>query len=649
MSEILSIGELLDLGGSASTAGLIPYSALEYSAQKITGISGTAIGGQGGTDSATVSAIASAYAESAASGKLDNSASGTWYPLTGNPSGFLTGVDLTPYAYESSVSSKVDQSAFDNCCSSMSSVVSSLETSVTSMSSVVSGLTGDYAYNSSLSAYQPKSSISAWTGDMSSISSKLDQSAFTAYTATAHPHVYTGVSPMVVDNTADTISLSATSVQLDSSMTAYTSGGSGFIGVNADFNAFVHTADMSGYIPTGESSKYQLTANMTGYIPTSESSKYYSTGNPSSFATTAQLNSGLSGKLDSTAQVVTSTAGSSDYVNKINGSAISARTAEDANRAVSAYVRGSSIQMSTIYDGVVDMQSSKLDVSSQVVSSISTGSAGVLREYVDRINGMYLSANSSYYAQSSYLADKARSAIVDADHDPVVVVPMSAFAIASACYSTSNPSGFIDSASLGFDGSGNISSIDGSAIAGASLVPYTSPSGTIAVDNVNNTLESWNSSLRVDEHVTAASSIPGTASWNIYTGNPSDNLWKGTANEGDTVIFSACNGSNYNLTVSGFGYMVGGGSALVATFNLPANTAGVTAQALINTQYSAFRMSWAGTGYTPYPNEYNGLSGYVMVERPAQTASSTSVYENVLKDSMWNSLTAWATSQGWTP
>lgn len=192
-----------------------------------------------------------------------------------------------------------------------------------------------------------------------------------------------------------------------------------------------------------------------------------------------------------------------------------------------------------------------------------------------------------------------------------------------------------------------ITAINGSALASNM---YTSPSGTIAVDNVNSTLESWNSSLRVDEHVTAASSIPGTASYSIYSGNPYTNLWTGTAIEGDTVIFSAYNGSNgYNLTASGFGYMVGGGTSRLTTFNLPANAGAVTASALIGSQYSAFRMSWMGNGWTPDPNQYNNLSGNVLVERPAQTASSTSVYENVLKDSMWQSLTAWAASQGWTP
>ncbi len=84
-----SIGEL------AWASALPTYS---YDAEdKISGINGSAIaGGAGGVDSATVSAIASSYAESAASGKLDASASSSFY-TTANESGFLTGVDLSPY------------------------------------------------------------------------------------------------------------------------------------------------------------------------------------------------------------------------------------------------------------------------------------------------------------------------------------------------------------------------------------------------------------------------------------------------------------------------------------------------------------------------------------------------------------------------
>jgi hypothetical protein len=113
MNEILSIGELLDLGNSASTAGLIPYSALEYNGSgNISAISGSAIAG--GVESSVVSSIVS-----------------------------------------SMVSSKADQSAVDDCCSAMSAVVSG------KMDASASGNfapSGDYAYNSSLSSYIPQSS-----------------------------------------------------------------------------------------------------------------------------------------------------------------------------------------------------------------------------------------------------------------------------------------------------------------------------------------------------------------------------------------------------------------------------------------------------------------------------------------------------------
>ena len=56
-------------------------------------------------DEAAVSGIASAYAQSAASSKLDTTAfnSGDFYS-TSNPSGFITGVDLTPYQPTSAMS-----------------------------------------------------------------------------------------------------------------------------------------------------------------------------------------------------------------------------------------------------------------------------------------------------------------------------------------------------------------------------------------------------------------------------------------------------------------------------------------------------------------------------------------------------------------
>lgn len=83
-------GEITMYSSTADTVGTGIMSSIRA-------ISAAATGG-GGVDSATVSAIASSYAESAASSKLDTTAfnSGDFYS-TSNPSGFLTGVDLSPY------------------------------------------------------------------------------------------------------------------------------------------------------------------------------------------------------------------------------------------------------------------------------------------------------------------------------------------------------------------------------------------------------------------------------------------------------------------------------------------------------------------------------------------------------------------------
>ena len=162
--SILSIGELLDLGNSASTAGLVPYSALEYNASGgISGISGSAIAG--GVDSAVVSSIVSSYVES-------------------------------------SVSGKVDQSAFEDCCSAMSAVVSAkLDASASSQFQP----SGSYADASSLSSKLDASASGMFapsgeyapTGDYaynSSLSSKLDASASSEFYLTNNPSGFVNAS-----------------------------------------------------------------------------------------------------------------------------------------------------------------------------------------------------------------------------------------------------------------------------------------------------------------------------------------------------------------------------------------------------------------------------------------------------------------------
>jgi hypothetical protein len=97
-----------------------------YSGEYISSINGSAIidtqGGGGGVTPEDVSAIASSYAND----KLDKTASSTFQP-TGN------------YAYQSSLSSKLDASASSNFAPA-----------------------GDYAYNSSLSGYLKASASSTW-------------------------------------------------------------------------------------------------------------------------------------------------------------------------------------------------------------------------------------------------------------------------------------------------------------------------------------------------------------------------------------------------------------------------------------------------------------------------------------------------------
>lgn len=237
-----------------------------YSGEYISSINGSAIidtQGGGGVTPEDVSAIASAYADE----KLDKTASSTFQP-SGN------------YAYQSSLSSKLDASASSNFAPSgdyayNSALTGYLQNSASSTWYPKSGNpSGFLTAHQSLSGYVPKSSISSqssvWntvTGKVSvsdisgrsatwnTVSAKLDQSAFTSYTATASGHTYTGVSPIVVDNTADLISLSATSVHLDSSLRTYNSGTSAMVGLAYPTvvvgNSSQATANNVIYIVTG--------------------------------------------------------------------------------------------------------------------------------------------------------------------------------------------------------------------------------------------------------------------------------------------------------------------------------------------------------------------------------------------------------------
>ena len=314
---LLSIGEILDLGNSANMSSYIPYSALDYDPTgAISGISGSAIAG--GVESSVVSSIVSSmvsskadqsaledccssmssvvssiqndvsgissyvsgltgeYLEKSASSMfapsgnyMSASESSSFYPMTGNPSGFLTGVDLSDYAttayVDSSVSGKMDATASGYLQPS-----------------------GDYAYNSSLSSYLYASASSNFqpsgnyqtAGDYaynSAVSSKLDASASSEFYLTSNPSGFiTGVD---LDGYATTSYVdSSVSGKMDKSES------SSFYPMTGNPSGFLTSVDLSDYATTA-----YVDSSVSSKLDSSASSSFYTVDNPSGFITGVDL------------------------------------------------------------------------------------------------------------------------------------------------------------------------------------------------------------------------------------------------------------------------------------------------------------------------------------------------------------------------
>ena len=185
------ISSIASAYAESAASSRIPWGALEYSGQTITAISGSAIGGQGGGGGDT-------------SQCMPKSASADFYS-TSNPSGFLTA--------HQSLSGYVPNSAISSQSSVWNTVTGKVNASDISAQSA--------AWNT-VSEMVPKSAISAQSATWNTVTAKADATAV---------HTYTGVSPVVVNNTTDQISLSASSIHLDTSLRSYVSGTSGFIGM----------------------------------------------------------------------------------------------------------------------------------------------------------------------------------------------------------------------------------------------------------------------------------------------------------------------------------------------------------------------------------------------------------------------------------
>lgn len=171
----------------------------------------------GGVDSATVSAIASSYAESAASGKLDTTAfnSGDFY-TTSNPSGFITGVDLSDYAttayVDSSVSGKQDASAMSDYQPTSAMTAYQLSGDYYSASNPSGFITGVDLSDYATTAYVD-----------SSVSSKLDTTAYNSgdFYSTSNPSSFVDSAYVdsAVSDKADSSALSSYALSADVSGT----------------------------------------------------------------------------------------------------------------------------------------------------------------------------------------------------------------------------------------------------------------------------------------------------------------------------------------------------------------------------------------------------------------------------------------------
>lgn len=217
--------------------------------------------------------------------------------ISGAVSG-LTGqyVEISAISGQSSIWNSASAiSSITGDTATISGEVSSLSSDLSALSGAVSGLTGQYVEKSSISAES-----SVWNS-ASAVSAKQDITGMSAYvpfssvectTASAVTsiggsaivgHEYTGVFPIVVDNTANTISIENTGLSVDETMTAYNSAGEIVIGVKSGLYAY---------------------------------------------------DSALSSKLDTTAQVVTSIGVAAGALSSINNYGLSAGTANSAGTAL---------------------------------------------------------------------------------------------------------------------------------------------------------------------------------------------------------------------------------------------------------------------------------------------------------------------------
>lgn len=200
-----------------------------------------------------------------ASSKLDATAydSAEFYS-TANPSGFITGVDLTPYqltadmssyAHESSLSAKIDASASSDFYST----------------SNPSGFVDAVSASAIASAYQVVSSIGTSQNGLTSIVTSINSQKISATYADM-------ANKAVKDGTGRTISSLPDSASVSAIASSYAeSAVSSKLDASASSD-FYSTSNPSGFLTGVDLTPYQLTAAMTAYQEVSGMTAYQPVG-----------------------------------------------------------------------------------------------------------------------------------------------------------------------------------------------------------------------------------------------------------------------------------------------------------------------------------------------------------------------------------
>ena len=176
-----SMSSIASAYAESAASSRIPWGALEYSGQTITAISGSAIGGQGGGGDTSQC--------------MPKSASADFYS-TSNPSGFLTA--------HQSLSGYVPNSAISSQSSVWNTVTGKVNTSDISTQSAtwntVSAKVDQSAISSWSSVFVYKSAVSGWSSQIATLSSTLSSLSATVTSMTANKYTLSAGNGISITN-----------------------------------------------------------------------------------------------------------------------------------------------------------------------------------------------------------------------------------------------------------------------------------------------------------------------------------------------------------------------------------------------------------------------------------------------------------------